>query len=151
MFATEHHDTVQPEWLDSNGHMNLAYYVVVFDRGTDAWLVRAGFGGAYRDAGNAVFAVETHTLYRHELGLGAPMTVRSWLVAADSKRLHLAHEMRSGGMLAAMQEVLFVHVALGTRRVTPMDAAALSRANALLGEPAPDWLGRRIGLPLPAA
>jgi acyl-CoA thioester hydrolase len=146
MRVTEHHDAVQPEWLDSNGHMNLAYYVVVFDRGTDAWLDAAGFGGGYRAAGNTVFAVETHTLYRQELRLGASMTVRSWLVAADAKRLHLAHEMTSAGALAAMQEVLFVHVSLETRRVVPMDAAARARAAALAGEPAPDWLGRRIGL-----
>ena len=42
----EHHDQVQPEWLDGNGHMNLAYYVLVFDRGTDAWLELAGLGAA---------------------------------------------------------------------------------------------------------
>jgi acyl-CoA thioesterase FadM len=79
------------------------------------------------------------------------MIVRSWLVGADSKRLHLAHEMTSDGVLAAMQEVLFVHVSLGTRRVVAMDMEALGRAHALAGAPAPDWLGRRIGLPLPAA
>jgi acyl-CoA thioester hydrolase len=126
MTVTEHHDAVQPDWLDSNGHMNLAYYVVVFDRGTDVWLDHAGFAGAYREAGNTVFAVETHTLYRQELRLGAPMTVRSWLIAADSKRLHLAHEMTSDGVLAAMQEVLFVHVSLDTRRVVAMGPAALA-------------------------
>ena len=134
----------------ATGTMNLAYYVVVFDRGTDAWLDVAGFGGGYRAAGHTVFAVETHTLYRQELRLAAPMIVRSWLVAADAKRLHLAHEMTSGGALAAMQEVLFVHVSLETRRVVPMDAAAAARAAALAGTPPPDWLGRRIGLPLPA-
>jgi acyl-CoA thioester hydrolase len=146
MRVAEHHDAVQPEWLDSNGHMNLAYYVLVFDRGTDAWLDLAGFAGDYRAAGNTVFAVETHTLYRQELRLGAPILVRSWLVAADAKRLHLAHEMTSEGALAAMQEVLFVHVSLDTRRVTPMDTAASARAEALSGVPAPGWLGRRIGL-----
>jgi acyl-CoA thioester hydrolase len=149
--VAEHHDAVQPEWLDSNGHMNLAYYVVVFDRGTDAWLDLAGFGGDYRANGNTVFAVETHTLYRQELRLGAPMTVRTWLAGADSKRLHLAHEMTSNGVLAAMQEVLLVHVSLDTRRVVPMDAAASARATALAGEPAPPWLGRRIAMPLPTA
>ena len=147
MTVTEHHDTVQPEWLDSNGHMNLAYYVVVFDRGTDTWLGHAGFMGAYRKGGNVIFAVETHTLYRKELRLGAPMLVRTWLVAADSKRLHLAHEMTSGGALSAMQEVLFVHVSLDTRRVVPMARSVLERTATFLGEPAPPWLGRRVSLP----
>ena len=147
MRVAEHHDAVQPDWLDSNGHMNLAYYVVVFDRGSDAWMDMAGFSGSYRDAGNTVFAVETHTLYRQELRRGAVMTVRSWLVAADAKRIHLAHEMTSDGALVAMQEVMFVHVSFATRRVTAMDDTALARLAALGGEPAPSWLGRRIGLP----
>ena len=147
MTVTEHHDTVQPEWLDSNGHMNLAYYVVVFDRGTDAWLDHAGFMGAYREAGNVVFAVETHTLYRKELRLGAPMLVRTWLVAADAKRLHLAHEMTSDGVLSAMQEVLFVHVSLQTRKVVPMAPPVIERTRNYLGEPKPGWLGRCVEVP----
>ena len=71
--VAEHRETVVPEWLDSNGHMNLAFYVVVFDRGTDAWMDLAGLSAAYRaEAGHTVFAVEAHTLYRQELRLGAP-------------------------------------------------------------------------------
>jgi acyl-CoA thioester hydrolase len=149
--VAEHRDVVRPEWLDSNGHMNLAYYVVVFDRGTDAWLDMAGLGAPYRAEGGMVFAVESHTLYRRELRLGAAMLVRTWLVAADSKRVHLAHEMSSEGALSAMQEVLFVHVWIDSRRVVPFSAEVAGRVAALAGEPAPDWIGRRIGLPLPAA
>ena len=147
MRVAEHHDAVQPEWLDSNGHMNLAYYVVVFDRGSDAWLEMAGMGAAHRAAGGAVFAVETHTLYRQELLLGAPMLVRSWLVAADAKRLHVAHEMTSEGVVAALQEVLFVHVSLDSRRVVAIPADVQAQVQALRGEPVPDWVGRRIALP----
>ncbi len=126
--------------------MNLAYYVVVFDRGTDAWLEMAGLGNAYRAGeGCSVFAVETHTLYRREVSLGDALAVRSWLVAADAKRLHLAHEMRCGETMVAMQEVLFVHVDLATRRVSPLAAAKASDVTALVGA-APPWLGRRVEL-----
>jgi acyl-CoA thioester hydrolase len=149
--VAEHQDVVRPEWLDSNGHMNLAYYVVVFDRGADVWLDLAGLGAAHRAGGHTVFAVETHTLYRRELQLGATMLVRTWLAASDAKRLHLAHEMTSDGALVAMHEVLFVHVALATRRVVPLDPAAMARVAELSGEAQPDWLGRRVGLPLPTA
>ena len=70
----EHRDQVRPEWLDGNGHMNLAYYVLVFDGGTDAWLDRAGLGTAYRLATNhGVFAVETHTIYREEVLAGSQL------------------------------------------------------------------------------
>ena len=145
----EHRDRVQPEWLDGNGHMNLAYYVLVFDRGTDAWLDMAGLGAAYRAATRrSVFAVETHTLYRQEVRLDDPLTVRSRLAHADGKRIHLLHEMSSNGIEAALQEVLFIHVDLATRRSLPLDVAASQRIAALAPPealPMPEWAGRRIG------
>lgn len=146
---TEHRDTVQPEWLDGNGHMNLAYYVMVFDRGTDAWLDAAGLGAAYRDqTGRSVFAVETHTLYRQEVRLGAPLLVRTRLAASGGKRVHLLHEMTSGNAAVAMQEVLFLHVDLATRRALPLDDAASARVAALGTDAAlPAWVGRRVGQP----
>ncbi len=144
----EHYDHVQPEWLDANGHMNLAYYVLVFDRGTDAWLELAGLGAAYRaTTRRSVFAVETHTIYRQEVGLGAPLQVRSRLAAASGKRIHLLHEMVSAGAEVAMQEVMFLHVDLATRRSTPLEGSEAERVAALAppGIPVPDWVGRRVG------
>ena len=60
---------VRPEWIDHNGHMNLAYYVVLFDAGNGRALGRrSGSARHYRAAtGFGTFAVETHTLYRAEL------------------------------------------------------------------------------------
>ncbi len=150
MRVAEHHDHVRPEWLDANGHMNLAYYVVVFDRGTDAWMELADLGAPYRKGGHTVFAVETHTLYQRELRLGAAMLVRTWLVGSDAKRLHLAHEMTSEGVVSARQEALFVHVALASRRVTPFEGAVATRLATLTpppGEAVPDWIGRKVSLP----
>jgi acyl-CoA thioesterase FadM len=146
----EHLDHVRPEWLDGNGHMNLAYYVVVFDRGTDAWLDLAGLGAAYRNTGLSVFAVETHTIYRREVGEGAALRVRSRLVSGAGKRIHLMHEMTSGGSDVALQEVLFLHVDLATRRPVAMAIEAETRVRALAPPAdwdAPTWLGRRVGDP----
>ena len=146
----EHTDHVRPEWLDGNGHMNLAYYVVVFDRGTDAWLDLAGLGASYRDEGFSVFAVETHTIYRQEVGVDTPLVVRSRLVKAAGKRVHLMHEMVSGQTEIALQEALFVHVNLATRRPAPLAAAAAARVQALAPAPGwspPAWLGRHVGQP----
>ena len=145
----EHHDRVQPEWLDGNGHMNLGHYVLVFDRGTDAWLELAGLGAAYRaSSGRSVFAVETHTLYRQEVRLGAALHVRTRLAAASGKRMHLLHEMSSAGADIAMQEVMFLHVDLVTRRSVPLERIEADRVAALappVNVPLPDWVGRRIG------
>jgi acyl-CoA thioester hydrolase len=144
----EHRDAVRPEWLDGNGHMNLAYYVVVFDRGADAWLDMAGLGAAYRAQGGTVFAVETHTIYRREVGLGTALLVRSRLVAAAGKRIHLLHEMHAGPEEVALQEVLYLHVDLATRRAAEIPPAVAARLQALAplpGETLPAWLGRAIG------
>src|SRR3978361_212953 len=90
----EYQDVVRPEWIDSNGHMNLAYYVVVFDIATDALYNALDIGQASRAApGNSCFTAETHTLYEREVHLGDSLLVRTWLLGADSKRLHYFHEM----------------------------------------------------------
>ncbi len=144
----EHRDHVRPEWLDGNGHMNLAYYVLVFDRGTDAWLDSAGLGSAYRAAtGRSVFAVEMHTIYRAEVAGGAELLVRTGCVEATGKRLHLMHELHAGGREAALQEVLFLHVDLATRRSAPLPEVDAARLAGLAGAPGtlPDWVGRRLG------
>ncbi len=146
----EHSDHVRPEWLDGNGHMNLAYYVLVFDRGTDAWLDLAGLGAGYRQAGHSVFAVETHTIYRQEVREGATLFVRTRLVAAEGKRIHLMHEMTSGPADIAVQEVLFLHMDMAVRRPVPLVGEAAARVAALApppGCPRPAWLGRHVGQP----
>ena len=86
---------VRPEWIDANGHMNLAYYVVLFDSATDAIFETLGIGWNYRHAtSNGTFAVETHTLYERELLQGEVVRVCTLVLGHDAKRLHLAHEMR---------------------------------------------------------
>src|SRR5579875_1438804 len=152
-----HEAVVRPEWIDGNGHMNLAYYVVVFDHATDVFCDRVGLGDAYRAAtGNGIFAVETHTLYGRELRLGEHVRVRTQLLGADGKRFHLAHEMVhvKEGVRAAAQEIMFLHVDLRTRRVAPFPSDLAIRMQQARADhaalPRPDWTGRRIAMPAPA-
>ncbi len=142
---------VRPEWIDANGHMNLAYYVVVFDLATDALFDALDIGADYRRrAGRAVFAVETNTLYERELRVGERMRVATQMLGADAKRLHLAHEMFAAGARCAVQELMFVYVDLAARAgaAFPPDAAArvAEGVAAHTGLPRPDWVGRRIAL-----
>lgn len=142
---------VRPDWIDANGHMNLAYYVVVFDQATDALFDALDIGAAYRArAGCAVFAVEAHTLYERELREGERMQVTTQMLGVDAKRLHLAHEMFAAGARCAAQELMFVHVDLAARTSAPFPADAAARvaagAAAHAGLPRPDWVGRRIAL-----
>jgi acyl-CoA thioester hydrolase len=153
-----HEEIVRPEWIDGNGHMNLAYYVVIFDHATDVFCDLVAIGDAYRAASNnGIFAVETHTLYASELREGERVRVRTQLLGADAKRFHLAHEMlhAGSGERAAMQEILFLHVDLGTRRVAPFPPDLAGRMQAAASRHAalapPDWVGRRIALPQAAS
>jgi acyl-CoA thioester hydrolase len=150
----EHEDIVRPEWIDSNGHMNLAYYVVVFDLATDKLYSRLGIGDAYREAtGNSCFTAETHTLYEREVRLGERLLVHTWLLGADSKRLHYFHELfhADSGERSAVQELMALHIDMRVRRVAPFpdeQRSALERAVTRYA-PAqpPSGIGRRITMP----
>jgi len=84
---------VLPEWIDANDHMNLAYYIVLFDYATDALFDAIGIGRQYKDTNNkGTFAVETHNLYENELLVGERVRISTQVLAVDSKRLHLSHE-----------------------------------------------------------
>lgn len=145
---------VLAEWTDYNGHMNVAYYVLLFDRATDAMLDRIGLGERYRgETGCSVFVGEAHVTYERELDAGAAVAIHSWVTGSDDrKRFCLYHEMwaDAGAALAATNEVLCVHVDLATRRSSPLPDAARTRlraaAAAFGAANRADRLGRAIGL-----
>ena len=129
-----HEERVQAEWIDANGHMNLAYYVLAFDHATDVLFDRLGIGNAYRaETGRAIFVLETHVTYERELREGDPMRFTSQLLGVGPKKLHLFHAMyhAEAGFLAATNEILGVHVDLALRRSQPFPEPALSRLQAL--------------------
>ncbi len=144
-----HRGIVRPDWVDDNGHMNLAYYLVLFDGGSDAMFEVLGIGQAYREAvGCTSFAAETHIVYEREMRAGDTAEIVTTVVGVDDKRLHLAHEMYRPGEAArvALQEILFVSVDLTTRRVAPWTQEARARMHAAIGTP-PSKVGRHIALP----
>ena len=150
----EYHDVVRPEWIDSNGHLNLAYYCVVFDYATDAFYAALNIGDAYREvSGNSCFTAETHTLYEREVHLGDTLRVKAWLLGADSKRLHYFHEMFHGQSdeRSAVQELMALHIDMGTRRVAPYPPEQYAALQQAVKDYAPATLpkgaGRRIALP----
>jgi acyl-CoA thioester hydrolase len=145
---------VRPEWIDYNGHMNLAYYIVLFDQATDLLFDGIGLGLNYRrDTGKGTFVVETHTLYENELLVGARVRVATQILGSDGKRLHLGHEMFAidSGLRAAVQELMFLHVDLVARQVCPFlpelrdKVVAWTAAHSAL--PRPPWAGRRVAMP----
>jgi acyl-CoA thioester hydrolase len=145
---------VLPEWIDANGHMNLAYYVVLFDQATDLMYDVLGIGQAYRGAtGNSTFIAETHTLYEREVRVGERVRVTAHLLGADVKRLHYFHEMfhAEGGHRVAAQELMALHIDMAARRVAPFPPDLHARIQAIVRERAgrdlPNGVGRRIAMP----
>jgi len=149
---------VAPEWIDYNGHMNVAYYVLAFDRATDHLFDHLGIGEVYRRASNcSIFALEAHVCYERELRAGADFAITTRLIDADNKRLHIFHCMSDDATseTAATIELMGLHVDLGGPRSAPFPAQAFARIKALLAKhrrlPPPAQLGRRIGMRRPRA
>jgi acyl-CoA thioester hydrolase len=146
---------IEPQWIDYNGHLNMAYYNVMFDRAVDECWLMLGLGPAYQaERRGSTFTAECHVRYLREIHLGDPVVIAIRLIAADEKRLHSFQELRhaSEGWLSATSENMSVHIDMTTRKVAPFppDIQAhvqqMVRAHAAL--PRPEGLGRRVEMPV---
>ena len=150
MKPTRHVEPVRPEWIDYNGHMNVAYYLVAFDNATDVLFDALGFDEAWRKrTGRSFFAVEGHIRYLGETKLGQNLEVESRLLAVDAKRIHYFHTMRIEGeaAVAATFESLSLHVDMATRRSAPFSPEDLARARAAVSTlPPPEGVGRAVAM-----
>ncbi|MEP9385267.1 thioesterase family protein [Nocardioides cheoyonin] len=142
-----HREPVRPEWIDYNGHLSEAYYVLVLGHATDAVMAAVGLGEEHRSAYDAsLYTVEAHVRYLAEVPAGVDLEVRSRVIGATGKLLWIWHELYAEGRLRATEEILGVHVVAGRSALFPEDVAA--RIAAVLSEP-PEAAGGRIGLPQP--
>jgi acyl-CoA thioester hydrolase len=146
--------TVEPQWIDYNGHLNLAYYQVLFDRATDGLFAALGIGADYAAARNlSMFALEAHISYLREIGEGERVHADSQILDHDDKRLHIFQTLirSDDGFVSATCEIMQLHVDMAIRRAAPFPTdrmeviAAFAAAHANL--PVPERAGRRIGIP----
>ncbi|MEX2480807.1 MAG: thioesterase family protein [Gammaproteobacteria bacterium] len=143
--------TVLPDWLDYNGHMNVAYYLVAFETGIDAYKARVGMDLAYIEReGHSTVALEAHITYQREAMLDDVLRVETRIVDCDAKRAHIYQELYREQDLLATQETMAISFDTAARRSCPFPEAiaanyrALMEAQAVL--PRPAWLGRSIGI-----
>lgn len=146
-------DRVRPEWVDYNGHMSEAYYVLVFGYATDAFYDLIGMTDDYRRRqSRSVYTLESHTSFVEEVGEGAPLTVRSQVLGHDHKRVQLFHAMHRGdaGVLLATTELMLLHVDMAAKRATPFDSGIQARLHGIAEAHArfatPKQAGRTIRL-----
>jgi acyl-CoA thioester hydrolase len=144
---------VRPEWIDYNGHMNMAYYLVAFDKGADVLFDTLGVGQDYRRrTDHSMYMLESHVIYGRETKLGDRLAVSAQLIDADDKRLHVFMRMTlaASGEQAATLESILLHVAMAGPRAAKFPEAAMAKIAALRDQhralPAPPEAGRRIGM-----
>ena len=143
---------VKPEWIDFNGHLNLAYYHVLFDQGADEQFAALGLGPGYASSrGMTTYAAENHVCYVKEVFEGDAVFVTGQIVDFDEKRLHVYQEMRhEDGWLAATLEGLVLSIDMSGPKVAlwPADifASIIHAAAKDAALPRPAHLGRSIAL-----
>ena len=145
---------VPPEWIDYNGHMNVAYYTLAFDRALDEAYDLIGIGpGLVKSHRMGPMALQTQIVYTSELLEGGRFACDVRLLDADAKRVHVFVEMLdldAGGRLSATYESLTMNVDLDARRAAPFPEPAASRVRAVLAAhaclPRPAQVGAPLGI-----
>ena len=121
-------EKVIKEWTDYNGHMNVAYYIHIFDIAADIMLDKFKMAGesAKKDK-KSTFVVETHTTYNQEVKLGDQVEVHLSFLDFDKKRIQYKVSMfhKEKKYLAATNEVLSLYVDLNKRKVVEFDSDRL--------------------------
>ena len=108
------------EWTDYNQHMNLSYYILVFDNAAEVMLSKFQMGEqAAKNTNRSTMAVESHTFYKNEVKEGEEVDVFLTHVDHDKKRIHYRLEMyeKVKKTLSASTEVLSLYMDLGQRKV----------------------------------
>jgi acyl-CoA thioester hydrolase len=151
-----HRAVVAPAWLDYNGHLNEAYYVLIFSHATDRLIDLIGMDDGWRRAnGMTIYTLETHVRYLREVGAGVEVAVDCRLIGLDGKRLRLFHAMRRAddGTLLATAEMLIVSIDTHGPRSAPWAPPVRQRLEQLharhAGEALPEGAGRAISMERP--
>ena len=115
---------VKAEWTDYNGHMNLAFYIHLFDSAWEVLLQKFNIGeDAAKIEKRTTFAVESHTTYDMEVKVGDEVDINLLFIDFDKKRIVYKLEMihKSEKYLAATTEVCSLYVDLNSRKVTEFE------------------------------
>ena len=145
---------VEKQWIDYNGHLNMAHYNVLFDRAVDEAYELIGIGLDYlRKSNHSTFTAEAHVRYLRELKEADPVRVTFQLLDFDAKRIHYFEQLlhATEGWVSATSENMTLHVDMAAKKVAPFPdgimrtLARMKKAHAVL--PRPEGAGRSITMP----
>ena len=130
----EYTTSVKPEWIDYNGHMQDAFYGLVFSYAVDAFQDWVGFDAAYRAATDCtIYLVEEHKYFLREVRESDPLNVQIKVLGVSDKVFHLHCVMQSGGHDVAVSELMEMHVCQKpTPKGTPIPKTIAVRLNGLV-------------------
>lgn len=147
---------IQQAWLDYNNHMNVAYYVLIFDKAGEKLVSDIGLSEAVTKATDISWMVlENHVTYNNEVVLDQTVQVRAQLLDHDEKRIHLYFEMYGQNddgteYLASTLEQMVMCVNLAARKGCEFPDDVASNISKLAGEQkgfaTPENIGRKIGI-----
>ena len=123
---------VKKEWTDYNGHMNLAFYIHLFDTGWEVMLNKFNMGEqAAKTEKKTTFAVESHTTYDQEVKEGDEVDINLLFLDSDKKRLVYKLEMihKNENYRAATTEVCSLYVDLNKRKVVEFELLKKQKIN----------------------
>jgi acyl-CoA thioester hydrolase len=144
---------VEPAWIDYNGHLNMAYYNVLFDRAVDEAFELLGCGADYLRKGFSTFTAEVHVRYLRELRAGDPVRVTFQLLDYDAKRMHYFEQLfhANEGWVSATSENMSLHVDMAAKKAAPFLSGVTRRLLQMKAShsqlPRPEAAGRRIQMP----
>src|SRR5882724_12050078 len=146
---------VEPAWIDYNGHLNMAYYNVLFDRAVDEAFELLGCGLDYvKTRRHSCFTAEVHVRYLRELHAGDPVRVTFQLLDFDKKRVHYFEQLfhAEHGWVSATSENMSLHVEMDTKKTAPLSDDVTRRLLQMKASharlPRPEAAGRRIAMPV---
>ncbi|WP_296062735.1 thioesterase family protein [uncultured Amphritea sp.] len=147
---------IKPEWLDYNNHMNVAYYVLIFDLAGVELVSQLGLSEAVTEkTGISWMVLENHITYNNEVVLDQPVEIRCQLIDHDNKRLHLYFEMyayteQGVEYLASTLEQMAMCVDLNSRSSCEFPPEVDEQINAMAKLQSelttPANIGRKIGI-----
>ena len=111
---------IKSEWTDYNNHLNMAYYVLIFDLAWEVMLKKFNMGEqSAKTSGMSTMVVETNTTYDNEIKEGDELEILLTYFDHDKKRLHFRLEMieKKTKKLSSTIEMLSLHVDLNKRKV----------------------------------
>ena len=115
---------IKSEWTDYNNHLNMAYYVLIFDVAWEVMLKKFNMGEqSAKSSGMSTMVVETNTTYDNEIKEGDQVEILLTFFDHDKKRLHFKMEMieKKTNKLSSTIEMLSLHVDLNKRKVAEFD------------------------------